>query len=93
LSRGVAWVFLPCGAGADGGVIRSSWLRGALARTVGVKVERPQPEARTNDLDATVGRRMLVSDDRRAGRPVASVVVDPSIGRVFASGPSRGGGG
>jgi hypothetical protein len=29
----------------------------------GVKVERPQPKARTYDLDASVGRRTLVGDD------------------------------
>ena len=29
----------------------------------GVQVERPQPKARTYDLDATVGRRTLISDD------------------------------
>jgi hypothetical protein len=29
----------------------------------GVKVERPQPKARTYDLDASVGRRTLVDDD------------------------------
>jgi hypothetical protein len=29
----------------------------------GVKVERPEPKARTYDLDAIVGRRILVADD------------------------------
>jgi hypothetical protein len=29
----------------------------------GVKVERPQPKARTYDLDASLGRRTLVDDD------------------------------
>jgi hypothetical protein len=42
----------------------------------GVKVERPQPKARTYDLEATVGRRTLVSDDRQVrlwDRPGAGV--------------------
>jgi hypothetical protein len=49
---------------------------------MGVKVEHPQPEARTNDLDAIVGRRTLSGDD--------DVVSQLSTGRrpVFASGSS-----
>jgi hypothetical protein len=48
----------------------------------GVKVERPQPKARTYDLDASVGRRTLVDDDN-------VVLVDRPWRPVFASGPSR----
>jgi hypothetical protein len=48
----------------------------------GVKVERPQPKARTYDLDASVGRRTLVDDD--------NVVLLTGSRPVFASGPSRG---
>jgi hypothetical protein len=47
----------------------------------GVKVERPQPKARTYDLDASVGRRTLVDDD--------NVVFVDRLRPVFASGPSR----
>jgi hypothetical protein len=36
---------------------------GRAGKGGGVKVERPQPKARTYDLDATVGRRRLVGDD------------------------------
>jgi len=38
---------------------RSSWWRGAPVEASGVKVERPEPQARTNDLDAASGRRRL----------------------------------
>jgi len=38
---------------------RSSWWRGAPVEASGVKVERPEPQARTNDLDAAGGRRRL----------------------------------
>jgi len=49
----------------------------------GDKVERPEPKARTYDLDVIVGRRTLVSDDDVAARLWT--------GRrpVFASSPSR----
>jgi hypothetical protein len=58
-------------------------LAGRAGKGGGVKVERPQPKARTYDLDATVGRRTLVSDD--------DVAVRLWTGRrpVFASCPSR----
>ena len=46
------------------------------------QVERPQPKARTYDLDATVGRRTLVGDD------VGSAQLWTGSGPVFASGPS-----
>ena len=42
----------------------SSWVRARASQGGGVQVERPQPEARTNDLDAGAGWRMLdVEDD------------------------------
>jgi hypothetical protein len=41
----------------------SSWRAGRAGEDGGVKVERPEPRARTYDLDATVGRRRLVVDD------------------------------
>ena len=64
----VGWFVLVAGrAGEDGGV----------------KVERPQPKARTYDLDASVGRRTLVGDDDRSAR------LWTGSGPVFASGPSR----
>jgi hypothetical protein len=44
-------------------------------------VERPEPKARTYDLDAGVGRRTLVDDD--------NVVLLTGALPVFASGPSR----
>ena len=46
-------------------------------------MERPQPKARTYDLDATVGRRRLFGDDVDQ---LSSVVDRP--GPVFASGSS-----
>ena len=46
----------------------------------GVKVERPQPEARTYDLDAGAGRRILGVDDR--------VGLWPAVSAGFASVPS-----
>jgi hypothetical protein len=49
----------------------------------GVKVERPQPKARTYDLDASVGRRTLVDDD------IVAVGCSTGSVPVFASGPSR----
>jgi hypothetical protein len=55
----------------------ASWVRARASEGGGVQVERPQPEARTNDLDAGAGWRMLdVVDDRvlvvgsRQGREV-----------------------
>jgi hypothetical protein len=43
----------------------ASWVRARASEGGGVQVERPQPEARTNDLDAGAGWRMLdVVDDR-----------------------------
>jgi hypothetical protein len=45
-------------------------------------VERPQPKARTYDLDATVGRRRLFGDD------VGSAQLLTGGGPVFASGSS-----
>src|SRR5262245_12950534 len=47
----------------------------------GVQVERPQPEARTNDLDAGAGRRTV------AASTISSCQLCPA-GRVFASCPS-----
>jgi hypothetical protein len=42
----------------------SSWVRARASEGGGVQVERPQPEARTNDLDAGAGWRILdVEDD------------------------------
>jgi hypothetical protein len=51
--------------GAGGGASRgwSSLVVGRAGEDGGVKVERPQPKARTYDLDASVGRRTLVDDD------------------------------
>jgi hypothetical protein len=43
---------------------RWSWVRTCVGEGGGVKVERPQPEARTYDLDAGAGRRSLNVDDR-----------------------------
>ena len=62
----------------------SSWRAGRAGEDGGVKVERPEPKARTYDLDATVGRRRLVVDD-------IVDVVGPALVPVFASKPSRGG--
>jgi len=58
-------------------------LAGRAGKGGGVKVERPQPKARTYDLDATAGRRRLFGDDVDQ---LSSVVDRP--GPVFASGPS-----
>jgi hypothetical protein len=44
-------------------------------------------EARTYDLDATVGRRILVADGE------CQLGCETGSGPVLASGPSRGGGG
>ena len=61
----VGWVVLVAGRAGGGG---------------GVQVERPQPEARTNDLDAGGGRRTLDGvDDQFSCSPAW---------RVFASCPS-----
>ena len=38
-------------------------MRACVGEGGGVKVERPQPEARTYDLDAGAGRRRLEIDD------------------------------
>jgi hypothetical protein len=55
--------------GVRGGGCRFTWsdrlvvlVAGRAGEERGVKVERPQPKARTYDLDATLGRRMLVND-------------------------------
>ena len=61
-------------------------LAGRAGEDRGVKVERPQPKARTYDLDASVGRRRLFSDD------VGSAQLSTGSVPVFASGPSGGGG-
>jgi hypothetical protein len=53
------------------GVVLRAWRAG---KDGGVKVERPEPKARTYDLDASVGRRILAADD------VVSVV-GPAAGR------------
>ena len=53
------WFFGAAGAAAPGVVL----VAGRAGKGGGVKVERPQPKARTNDLDATAGRRRLFSDD------------------------------
>jgi hypothetical protein len=49
-------------------------------------VERPQPKARTYDLDSTVGRRTLVADDvvsdRVRDRPAAGVRIGSLTGEV-----------
>ena len=58
-------------------------LAGRAGKGGGVKVERPQPKARTYDLDATAGRRTLFGD----GLGQVSSVVDRRA-PVFASGPS-----
>jgi hypothetical protein len=55
---------------------------GRAGKDGGVKVERPEPQARTYDLEATVGRRTLVGDD------VVSVQLSTGSAPVFASGPS-----
>jgi hypothetical protein len=52
----------------------------ASAMAGGVKVERPQPQARTYDLDAGAGRRRLNVDDR--------VQLSPAGRAGFASVPS-----
>jgi hypothetical protein len=44
--------------------VRSSWVRTRVGQGGGVKVERPEAEARTYDLDAGAGRRRLNVDDR-----------------------------
>jgi hypothetical protein len=51
--------------GVDGGVVRVDG--GARQQGGGVQVERPQPEARTNDLDAGAGWRILDVEDDAVG--------------------------
>jgi hypothetical protein len=48
-------------------VALSSWVRARASKAAGVEVERPQPEARTNDLDAGAGWRMLDVEDDALG--------------------------
>jgi hypothetical protein len=58
------------GCGARGRLIvvvlrSSSRVRSHASEGGGIQVERPQPEARTNDLDVGAGWRMLDVDDVR----------------------------
>ena len=55
---------------------------GRVGEDGGVKVERPQPKARTYDLDAIVGRRTLFNGDG------GSAQLSTGSGPVFASGSS-----
>ena len=84
----VAWVsslrFFGAEGAADPPGRRGGW--GVPAKT-GVKVERPEPKARTYDLDATVGRR-TIGQRRWCG---GSVVDRPEAGVRIVS--LTGGGG
>jgi hypothetical protein len=57
------------GAGVGSCVGRSSWWRGAPAKAMRSRWSA-RSEARTNDLDATAGRRTLVRDDGWSVQPV-----------------------
>ena len=76
-----SWRFFGAGGAADPRVVLVARRAGEDG---GVKVERPQPKARTYDLDATVGRRTLVSDDGVAvsvvDRPEAGVRIESLTG-------------
>ena len=51
-----SWRFFGAGGAADPRVVLEA---GRAGKDGGVKVERPEPEARTYDLDAIVGWRTL----------------------------------
>jgi len=68
-----SWWFFGAVGAADPGVVL---LAGRAGKGGGVKVERPQPKARTYDLEATTGRRTIAQRRRR----VSSVVDRPGAG-------------